>query len=140
MGDSVYADGAYTITPPLPWSRFKDSPYYVPDVQNIGSRRSTPHLRLIVEEVTFEDGDDLVTRRLAVGAEPTWKDTEWAAFAVQDLQDLIDSFPASEFTGFIELTSPDYLREGIGSAVSRIYALRRTAVESRPTLLWPEVG
>lgn len=98
MSYTTRVTGKFTITPPLAWKEFKDSPFspYPP----AGDDRI--ELVLHVEEKTVETGDGPLLHRTAPALVMTEIDEYRAHGLLEVVQRAVDAFPGHTFTGRLE--------------------------------------
>lgn len=147
--DSNYAalTGRIDLSPALDWSEFKDSPFFDADGA-IGAGSGFDRSRQLKFDVR-EDADAcacVLTKgprphthftRMAAGIVPIGEEGEpwYATNLVEDLQELVDTYPDRFFMGFIEvrptLTTSLPWRLFVENGVPRM------AKRAYPRLIWP---
>ncbi|MFJ6215062.1 DUF6205 family protein [Streptomyces sp. NPDC092296] len=126
MGYNTSVDGEISITPPLAWSEFKDSPF-------AKTRTDSKHevrLRIIEETVDTDEGQ--LTRRTADALLPISGDAFKAYHLVEHVQQAIDAFPGHEFAGRFECEG-----ENAGD-LWRVVIRVGVAVKVEPRIVWPD--
>jgi hypothetical protein len=122
MGYRTSVIGEITITPPLTWAEFKNSPFADGDGLDV-------KLRIETETVDTDDGP--LMRKTATALIPTWDEAFKAYHTVEHVQRAIDAFPGHTFTGRLDC-------KGENADMWRVVVRDGRAVEVRPHIVWPD--
>jgi hypothetical protein len=129
MGYDSRLAGELTIKPPLKWADIKDSQY-------LGAERARENHKgvcLVGRSEPVETDEGTLTRRYADSVAFAWDYPVKLYEVVEEIQDLVDSYPDHEFAGELRGTGSDFgdiwlLRVGVDRRVERIL----------PTITWPD--
>lgn len=129
MGYNTRLSGQITISPPLRWTQYKDSPFY-------GSEQARDNGKgiCLVEQRDVVDTDDgPLEKRTATRVVFAWDYPVKLYNAVDELQALVDEYPGHEFIGEFRAEGEDF---------GDIWLLRvnddRKAERVLPTITWPD--
>lgn len=125
----VSDDEVITITPPIPWSRFKGSEFYTASPWNA----DTCVFFKVMEQIKGEGDDEVVVR---VATAVVASDDELPVDHLErHLQEVIDKFPEHVFTGHFTIdpyeSGDNSWRMAVGSD--------RKVHHLEPVITWPEV-
>lgn len=124
MGNPTRVSGRITISPPLSWPEFKNSPLY-----NASYDKS--EVMFDVTEDIVETLDGQAIRRTATGLVSSTEDRFTPYHLVEHVQAAVDAFPDREFGGRLECDSED-------GGPWRVEIQNRRATEVEPQIMWPE--
>jgi hypothetical protein len=127
MGYSTNYTGRITISPPLAWVEFKDSPFHPDRAWDAGSE-----LKFEVVEETVDTDEGQLTRRQATAVVPLTDDSYKGYDIVEHLQRIVDAFPGREFGGYIRADG-----EETGD-IWQLSVVDGRAVQIRPRITWPD--
>lgn len=129
MGYYTRFDGEIVITPPLPWSEVKDSPFV--KAGEYGEVDRDCKLRLVEETVETDEGT--LIRKQAVAVVCTYTGQTKAYSIVEHLQELLDLHGEGRtFTGYLSA-------EGEESAdLWRLAVENGRAAKIQPRIVWPD--
>lgn len=125
MGYNTRVRGQFSITPPLTWPEFHNSPFASDDWRDAD-------LVLHVDEETVNSDDGLLIRRTASALVMREIDEYRAYHLIEQVQAAIDAFPGHTFTGRLDC-------EGEESAdLWRVIVRDGRAVKVEPRIVWPD--
>lgn len=127
MGYYTTVEGDITITPPLTWNEFKDSPFNPQGTT--WDRRMNVKLRVIEDSVDTDEGQ--LVRRTATAIVPAISDTYKAYYLVEHTQKAIDSFSGHVFSGHLECSGEE------NGDLWRCVIRNGRAVKVEPRIVWP---
>lgn len=127
MGYTTHVRGEFTITPPLTWNEFKDSPLASDDWRD-------SDLALRIDETTVNTDDGPLLRRTASALAMREIDEYRERNLVEQVQQAVDAFPGHTFTGRLECEGGENLD------MWRVYVRDGRAVRVEPTITWPDDG
>lgn len=127
MGYYTIVSGKIRFEPPLRWTDFKDSAFYVER-----SGRGDLNVRFHVEEDVIDTPDGELTRRTAVALVAATNEGYKAYNLLGHVQQAIDLLGERTFTGYLEC-------DGEGQDdLWRIVVRDGTAWKIEPTVVWPD--
>jgi hypothetical protein len=125
MSYITHVAGEFTITPPLTWPEFHDSPFASDDW-----RDTDLVLRVDEEQVNTDDG--LLIRRTASALVMREIDEYNARNLIQQVQAAIDAFPGHTFTGRLDCEGEE------NTDIWRVVVRDGRAVKVEPRIVWPD--
>lgn len=123
MSNPTSVTGRITITPPLTWPEFRNSPLY-------NARYDASEVKLCVEEATEDTDDGQVIRRTATALVPSTEESFNFYNLVEHVQAAVDAFPDREFGGRLECAD-DWGKYRVAVQDGR-------AVKVEPQIVWPD--
>lgn len=129
MGYYTSVEGEITITPPLAWSEFKDSPFNSASLDTFDGMKN---IKLRIDEETVETDEGHLVRRTATALVPAWGESAKYYYLVDHVQAAIDAFPGHTFTGRLECSGED------AGDLWRVVIRGGRAVKVQPQLIWPD--
>jgi hypothetical protein len=124
MSNPTSVSGVITITPPLTWPEFKNSPLYQ-------ARYDVSEVKLDVEEATVETLDGQAISRTATGLVSSTEERFTPHNLIEHVQAAIDAFPDRQFGGRLDCDSED-------GGPWRVEVHDGQAVMVEPKLMWPD--
>ena len=130
MGYNTHVTGEFTITPPLAWQEFKDSPFspYPP------AGDYSIELVLRVDEENVDTADGPLLRRTASALVMSEIDEYRAHGLLEVVQRAVDAFPGHEFTGRLDCEGEE------NADLWRVVVRDGRAVKVVPRIVWPDEG
>jgi hypothetical protein len=127
MGYTTHVEGELTISPPLTWNEFKDSPFYA--LQQYDAQRD---LMLRVDETEVDTDGGVLTRRTASALVMAWED-EYRAYNLMDhVQEAVTAFPGHTWSGRLECEGEE------NTDMWRVVVRDGRAVRVEPRIVWPD--
>lgn len=127
MGYNTYVTGELTITPPLTWNEFKDSPFFAAD--DYAPERD---LKLRIEESSVDTENGVLISRTAVALVMAWED-EYRAYNLMDhVQEAVDAFPGHTWSGRLECEGEE------NTDLWRVVIRDGRAFRIEPRIIWPD--
>jgi hypothetical protein len=125
MGYYTHYTEEITITPPIPYSKVKGTPFLADEEDFWGWNG---------KDVKFEITEDSEGKRYASAIGPAQEDEYKGYHIVEHVQEIVDMFGDNhEFSGYINAEG-----EETGD-LWRLYVLNGTATAIKPEIIWPEV-
>lgn len=128
MSYTTRVTGEFTISPPLAWNEFKDSPFS-PHTQALDDELE---LVLRVDETTVQTDDGPLLRRTASALLMKEIDEYRARHLLQVVQQAVDAFPGHTFTGRLECEGDD------NADMWRVVVRDGRAIKIEPRIVWPD--
>lgn len=127
MGYNTRVSGELTMTPPLAWNEFKNSPFHVP-----ADEYGDLDVKLAVTEETVDTDEGPLIRKTATALVPAWDDSFKAYHLVEHAQQAIDAFPGREWSGRLECEGEE------AGDLWRVIVRDGRAVKVEPRIVWPD--
>lgn len=128
MSYTTHVIGGFTITPPLTWPEFENSPFAP---HNITSSYD-PDIALRVTEEKVNTAEGPLMRRTATALVMREIDEYRERALVEHVQRAVTSFPGHEFSGYLECEGEE------NTDMWRVYVKDGRAVRVDPEIVWPE--
>lgn len=128
MGYYTSVEGEITITPPLTYVEFKDSPFNPKGTEY--DDRMDVKLRIVEETIDTDEGQ--LIRRTAPEVIAASGEAYKAYYLVEHVQKLIDNHPDHQFTGRLECNGEE------SGDLWRCVIRDGRAVKVEPQLIWPD--
>lgn len=127
MGYTTYVRGELTVSPPLTWDEFKDSPFYA---ASRGDAQRDLMLRVDAEEVDSPDG--ALIRRTASALVMAWEDEYRAYDLLKHVEEAVTSWPGHTWSGRLECEGEE------NTDMWRVVIRDGHAVRIEPRIVWPD--
>ncbi len=130
MGYTTRFTGEIAITPPIPWTSIKDSPF----MSQAATSRPGKDVKFRIEASERETPDGTLHVRRAVALVSTWEDGARGYNIIEHVQEAIDAFPEHTFSGRIDAEG-----EQTGD-LWRLKVIDGRATTFEPVAVWPEAS
>lgn len=128
MSYTTHVRGEFTITPPLSWPEFKDSPFYSATGEWDDLKRDV--ILLVSEDTNLVDAS--LIRRTATALAFAEISEYREENLVEHVQEAVDAFPGHTFTGRLECEGEE------DTDMWRVVIRDGRAVRVEPTITWPD--
>jgi hypothetical protein len=129
MGYRTHVTGEFTIVPPLPWNKIRDSKYAPHNVTS----RYDPDVILRIEEETVDTEEGPLFRRKATALVMREIDEYRADNLIDHVQNVVNSAPGHDFVGYLECEGEE------NTDIWRVYVKNGEACRIEPKIVWPEM-
>jgi hypothetical protein len=120
--------GEIAITPPIPYSKAKGSPFFPNDEDPYSPQRD---VMFDVDTQVREVDEGTLTIRQIVALIPILEDPYKGRDIIEHVQEAVDAHPEHEFTGRLDCAGDDTLD------MWRLEVHERRAVKVKPRIVWP---
>lgn len=128
MGYYTTVEGEITITPPLAWNEFRNSPFNSASLDTFDGMKN---IKLRINEESVETDEGQLIRRSATALVAAWGDSSKYYYLVEHVQEAIDAFPGHSFTGRLDCTGEE------PGDIWRVIIRNGRATKVQPQLIWP---
>lgn len=129
MGYKTCVTGELTITPPLTWSEFKDTPF---NTSSIDSYDGLMDVKLRIEEERTETAEGTLIRKTASALVRAFEEEYKAYHLLEHVQMAVDAFPGHTWGGRFDCEGEE------NGDLWRVVIRDGRAVKVTPSIVWPD--